>query len=107
MCRTPQGRRRCHGCGLGNTKRQSALSPTFVCVRRTEPSVLSPGALWESVGPERCLGAVFDVTCSLTKPGEVTVTSMGDMTLGEPLGEVTPRLEILCELITSSGALLP
>eukprot|EP01045_Picozoa_sp_COSAG04_P006530 COSAG04_NODE_323_length_16882_cov_5.975627_14_plen_33_part_00 len=32
---------------------------------------------------------------------------MGDMTLGEPLGEVTPRLEILCELITSSGALLP
>ena len=73
----------------------------------TEPSVLSPGALWESLGPERCLGAVFDVTCSLTKPGEVTVTSMGDMTLGEPLGEVTPRLEILCELITSSGASLP
>eukprot|EP01045_Picozoa_sp_COSAG04_P030978 COSAG04_NODE_5568_length_1566_cov_1.997273_3_plen_97_part_01 len=80
---------------LLNTKRQSSF--TNICLlrhnicllehsdRRTEPHVhLSPGALWESVGPERCLGAVFDVTCSLTKPGEVTVTSMGDMTLGEP-----------------------
>ena len=89
------------------TRVSTQLDLTSTSLVWTEPSVLSPGALWESLGPERCLGAVFDVTCSLTKPGEVTVTSMGDMTLGEPLGEVTPRLEILCELITSSGALLP
>ncbi len=62
------------------------------------------GALWDEIGPDRAVGAVFDVSCALTAPGEITVTTFGDMSLGEPeIGSQTPRLEILSEMLTAAG----
>ena len=67
-------------------------------------SVDPTGALWEEVGPDRAIGAVFDVSCSITAPGEITVASLGDLSLGEPESEdPTTRLEILSEMLTSAG----
>ncbi len=62
------------------------------------------GALWDEIGPDRAVGAVFDVSCALTAPGEITVATFGDMSLGEPeSGGQTPRLEILSEMLTTAG----
>lgn len=62
------------------------------------------GALWEEIGPDRVIGAIFDVSCALTAAGEVTVSHLGDLSLGEPESDgPTPRLEILVDMLTTAG----
>jgi len=59
---------------------------------------LDPGdAMWRAVGPERAIGGIFWPACSVPAPGVVRLLAGagGGTVLGEPNGEVTPRIEAL------------
>lgn len=74
--------------------------------RRVE-SVDPGGLIWQRLGPERAIGTVVWQAAELESPG-VVVHGYGDrMPLGEPSGEVTPRIERLSKLLTSAGLKSP
>jgi 2-dehydropantoate 2-reductase len=54
-------------------------------------------ALWRAVGPERAIGGIFWPACSVRAPGVVRLLAGagGGTVLGEPNGQVTPRIEAL------------
>jgi 2-dehydropantoate 2-reductase len=65
------------------------------------------GQLWDVLQPDRSIGGVFALQAACTKPGEVTVTSLGDLVLGEPTGDTTGRIETLSELLIAAGINAP
>lgn len=63
------------------------------------------GAVWRTVGPEKAIGCVPYVGVSIPEPGvvELSVDGYNEFPIGEPSGQITPRLAQLKELFTAAG----
>jgi 2-dehydropantoate 2-reductase len=66
---------------------------------------LDPGdALWNAVGPARVIGGVTSSACTLAAPGIVEVRGGNrKLSLGEPDGSDTPRLQAIAALFREAG----
>lgn len=65
---------------------------------------IDPGdAMWHAVGPERAIAGIVYSACSVTAPGTVHVEGRSRLTLGEPDGSVSPRVEKLAEILRAGG----
>ena len=66
---------------------------------------VDPGdAIRTAVGTQRTIGGVIYSACTVTEPGVVTVASVNSrLTLGEPDGRMTPRLQALAAALTAGG----
>ena len=70
-------------------------------------SVDPGGAIWNSLGPERAIGAVVWQSAELAAPG-VVVHGHGDrMPIAEPSGEKTARVAELSKLLNAAGLKSP
>jgi 2-dehydropantoate 2-reductase len=61
------------------------------------------GALWEAVGPERCLGGNTYIGATVVRPGVVACSLVAKVPIGEPGGGSSARAERLCALLTAAG----
>lgn len=74
--------------------------------RRLE-SVDPGGTLWDTIGPERCIGCAVYPAAQVTEPG-VVVHEEGDrFSLGEPDGSRSGRVQRLSEAMISAGLKAP
>ena len=71
--------------------------------RRLE--LTDPGnAMWQAVGPQRALGGVVYSACVVTAPGVIEVANATNrLVIGEPDGQITPRLEALATALRGDG----
>jgi 2-dehydropantoate 2-reductase len=61
-------------------------------------------ALYRAVGPARVIGGVVWSACTVISPGVVEVATRSNrLTLGEPDGRLSPRLQALAALLTAGG----
>jgi 2-dehydropantoate 2-reductase len=70
-------------------------------------SVDPGGAQWRTIGPERAIGCVVYPACEIAAPGVVTLIEGDRFSLGEPSGEVTPRLSALSDAMRKGGLRAP
>ncbi|OZA10521.1 MAG: 2-dehydropantoate 2-reductase [Rhodobacterales bacterium 17-64-5] len=70
-------------------------------------SVDPGGVQWQTIRPERAIGCVVYPACEITAPGVVTLIEGDRFTLGEPSGEVTPRVQALSEVLRKGGLKAP
>ena len=71
---------------------------------RRLPLVDPDDAVWNAIGPQRALGGVVYSACSVTAPGEVQVDNATNrLVLGEPDGQITPRLQALAAALHDDG----
>jgi 2-dehydropantoate 2-reductase len=70
-------------------------------------SVDPGGAIGKVVDPARIIGSVVYPAASLVSPGVVRVVEGKRFTLGEPNGQITPRLEALSAALTKAGFKAP
>ncbi len=62
------------------------------------------GAVWRSVGPERAIGGVVNSACTVVEPGVIQVANTSSrLTLGEPDGTLSPRVQALAEALRAGG----
>ena len=62
------------------------------------------GAVWDAVGPQRAIGGVVNSACTVVEPGVVQVANArSQITLGEPDGTLSPRVEALCAALRAGG----
>lgn len=74
-------------------------------VARLDPD----GAIWRGIGPERAIGCVVDCPAQVVEPGFVrhVAPRPGALTLGEPGGGTSPRVERLAAVMAASGVTAP
>src|SRR5690606_4740508 len=67
------------------------------------------GAIWRGIGPERAIGCVVDCPAQVVEPGFVrhVAPRPGGLTLGEPAGGTSPRVERLAAAVEASGVRAP
>jgi 2-dehydropantoate 2-reductase len=61
------------------------------------------GALAAAMPPERVIGCVLHIACSVPEPGLIVHNSQNRFLFGEPSGGATPRLAALVEACTKAG----
>ena len=61
------------------------------------------GAVWRAVGPERAIGCAVYSACTVVEPGMIQVANKSRLTLGEPDGRITPRVEALAAALRAGG----
>ncbi len=66
---------------------------------------IDPGdAVWNAVGPQRAIGGVVSSACTVVEPGVIRVANTGSrLLLGEPNGQITPRVTALADALTAGG----
>ena len=74
---------------------------------RTVESVDPGGRQWSEFGPERAIGCIVYPATEVIAPGVIKHIYGDKLPLGEPTGEVTPRLERLAGLFTEAGLSAP
>jgi 2-dehydropantoate 2-reductase len=70
--------------------------------RRVE-AVDPGGALSAAIPPERAIGLVAYLGASITEPGVVAVRPEAGLDVGEPSGELTPRLQAVAGALREAG----
>jgi 2-dehydropantoate 2-reductase len=65
---------------------------------------IDPGdAVWNAVGPQRAIGSIVNSANSIVRPGVIRNTSgRAHLVIGEPSGEMTPRIREIAEVINVS-----
>ena len=66
-------------------------------------SVDPDGAIARAIPPANILGGVVHASCSLRAPGEVQHHFGNGLIVGEPSGQITPRVQALHTLLTQAG----
>ncbi|MBU1211611.1 MAG: 2-dehydropantoate 2-reductase [Alphaproteobacteria bacterium] len=66
-------------------------------------SVDPGGRQWRAIGPERAIGCTVYPAAEITGPGVITHTYGDRYNLGEPNGEITPRVKALADVLEASG----
>ncbi|MDE0367689.1 MAG: 2-dehydropantoate 2-reductase [Gammaproteobacteria bacterium] len=70
--------------------------------RRIE-SVDPGGRIWDAIGPERAIGCVLYPATEIIEPGVIRHIESNRLTLGEPLGRITDRTNILAGTLRNAG----
>lgn len=74
---------------------------------RAAPRMADPDpsdALWRLIGPQRVLGGVLSSACTVVAPGVIEVKGGNrPLTIGEPDGQDTPRLQRAAQALRSAG----
>ena len=67
---------------------------------------IDPGdAVWNAVGPQRAVGSIINSSNSVARPGVIRNTSgRAHLVVGEPSGELTPRIQKIADAINASTA---
>jgi 2-dehydropantoate 2-reductase len=67
---------------------------------------IDPGdAVWNAVGPQRAVGSIINSSNSVARPGVIRNTSgRAHLVIGEPSGELTPRIQKIADAINASTA---
>ena len=71
--------------------------------QETISSVDPHGDIWSEIGPERALGCVLYPAAELVEPGKVVHISGTRISLGEPIGGSSKRVEDLASLLNDAG----
>ncbi len=66
-------------------------------------SVDPGGRQWKAIGPQRAIGCTVYPAAEITEPGVITHTYGDRYNLGEPNGEITPRVKALAEALEAAG----
>ena len=66
-------------------------------------SIDADGRQWRAIGPERAIGCVVDPACEVVAPGVVVHEKFNRVTIGEPDGTRTPRIEALHGALQEAG----
>ena len=66
-------------------------------------SVDPGGRIWESIGPQRAIGAIVYPATEIVEPGVIRHIESNRFTLGEPGGQVTDRTTRLAEALRDAG----
>jgi len=66
-------------------------------------SVDPAGEIWNALGPQRAIGAVIYPAAQLLKPGTVQHLFGDRLTLGEPNGRTTERIQKVAGLLNAAG----
>lgn len=66
-------------------------------------SVDPGGKQWDGIGPERAVGCVVYPATEIVEPGVVLHLSGDKLTLGEPSGEKTKRVDALHDILDNAG----
>ena len=74
--------------------------------RRVE-SVDPGGRQWAVIGPQRVLGCVVYPACEVVEPGVIEHLEGDRLSLGEPSGEKTERVQALAEVLRDAGIKAP
>jgi 2-dehydropantoate 2-reductase len=74
---------------------------------RPVESVDPGGKLWETLHPSRAIGAVLYPAAEVVAPGVIEHTYGDRVTLGEPDGSKSPRVEALSKLLIRAGLKAP
>ncbi len=68
------------------------------------PRIDPGGVVWDAVGPQRAIGGVVNSACTVIEPGVVAVANADSrITLGEPDGSLSPRVEALAAALRAGG----
>lgn len=70
---------------------------------RTIASVDPDGRIWNEIGPERAIGCVLYPAAELTAPGEVVNVSGNRVSIGEPNGTASARVEEIMNVLSRGG----
>lgn len=65
------------------------------------------GVLWDRIGPERAIGTVVWQAAEILEPGVVELSYGDRLSLGEPAGGKTARVERLSEILVGAGLKAP
>ena len=67
---------------------------------------IDPGdAVWNAIGPQRAVGSIINSSNSVARPGVIRNTSgRAHLVIGEPSGELTPRIQKIADAINASTA---
>ncbi|MBU6449555.1 MAG: 2-dehydropantoate 2-reductase [Rhodospirillales bacterium] len=69
---------------------------------------VDPGGLqWNGIGPERAIGCIVYPATELEQPGVIRHIYGDKFPIGEPSGEITPRVQRLSELFEAAGQRAP
>ncbi|MDE1906897.1 MAG: 2-dehydropantoate 2-reductase [Rhodospirillales bacterium] len=69
---------------------------------------VDPGGLqWDGIGPERAIGCIVYPATELEQPGVIRHIYGDKFPIGEPSGEITPRVQRLSELFEAAGQRAP
>jgi 2-dehydropantoate 2-reductase len=68
-------------------------------LKATDPD----GAIAAALPPERIVGCVLHIGCTVVEPGVVVHSNQNGFLMGEPSGASTPRLGALVEAFTAAG----
>jgi len=72
---------------------------------RRLPRIDPDDAVWNAVGPQRAIGSIINSSNSVPRPGVIRNTSgRAHLVIGEPSGEMTPRIRQIAETINVSTA---
>lgn len=66
-------------------------------------SVDPGGRQWNAIGPQRAIGCTVYPAAEITEPGVITHTYGDRYNLGEPNGEITPRVKALADALEAAG----
>lgn len=66
-------------------------------------SVDPGGRQWRAIGPERAIGCTVYPAAEITEPGVIKHTYGDRYNLGEPNGEITPRVKALADALENAG----
>jgi 2-dehydropantoate 2-reductase len=66
---------------------------------------IDPGdAVWNAIGPQRAIGGVVYVGCTVIEPGVIAVTGYRSrLVLGEPDGRISGRVQAIADAIAAGG----
>ncbi len=71
---------------------------------RRLPAIDPGDAIWNTVGPDRAIGAVVNTACTVLEPGLIQVSSqVNRFALGEPDGTRSERVESLAAAMRAGG----
>ena len=65
------------------------------------------GVLWDTIGPKRAIGCVVYPACNVPEPGVIDHIEGDRLTLGEPSGEKTHRVQVLAQAMREAGLKAP
>ncbi|KUO68755.1 MAG: 2-dehydropantoate 2-reductase [Alphaproteobacteria bacterium BRH_c36] len=66
-------------------------------------SVDPGGRQWRAIGPQRAIGCTVYPAAEISEPGVIKHTYGDRYNLGEPNGEITPRVKVLADALEASG----
>lgn len=71
---------------------------------RRLPRIDPDGSVWNAIGPQRAIGGVVYMGCTVVEPGVVAITGYRSrLVLGEPDGQVTERVQALARSMAAGG----